>query len=191
MDSLVYTLLNNALAVTVMAVVVVSLSWIFRRPAVTHCLWLIVILKLITPPLVPLSLSVGFFIPPIESSRASMYADHATGFPTHVETPSRVVANESSQFTDDLLAAVNSPRLVDDELDLGGALGDQLASGPVKTEPSTPLPNLCLEVGARRISRHPGRRTRLVDARDGASHSISAPADARSTRVTRVAITCE
>ena len=49
MDSLVYTLLNNALAVTVMAAVVVSLSWIFRRPAVTHCLWLIVILKLIAP----------------------------------------------------------------------------------------------------------------------------------------------
>jgi beta-lactamase regulating signal transducer with metallopeptidase domain len=133
MDSLVFTLLNNALAVTVMAVVVVSLAWIFRRPAVTHCLWLIVLLKLISPPLMPISLPVGSFIPPIESSRAPLTVDHASGFPTQVEVLSNLVLDERPQRTDDVLSAVESPRVTDDEPVLTGADDNQVASGPLET----------------------------------------------------------
>jgi beta-lactamase regulating signal transducer with metallopeptidase domain len=133
MDSLVYTLLNNALAVTVMAVVVVSLAWIFRRPAVTHCLWLIVLLKLIAPPLMPISLPVGSFIPPIESSRAPLEVDHASGSPTQVEVLSSLVLDERSQRTDDVLSAVESPRVADDEPALTAAGDNQVASGALET----------------------------------------------------------
>ena len=126
MDSLVYTLLNDALAVTVMAVVVVSLAWIFRRPAVTHCLWLIVMLKLIAPPLMPISLPVGSFFPPIESSPAPLEVDHASGSPTQVEALPSLVLDESPQRTDDAWSAAELPRVADDEPALTGADDNQV-----------------------------------------------------------------
>jgi hypothetical protein len=56
MESFVHTLLSNALAATVLAVVATCLARACRRPAVTHSLWLLVMIKLITPPLVPIAL---------------------------------------------------------------------------------------------------------------------------------------
>jgi beta-lactamase regulating signal transducer with metallopeptidase domain len=56
MESFVHTLLSNALAATVLAVVATCLARACRRPAVTHSLWLLVMVKLITPPLVPIAL---------------------------------------------------------------------------------------------------------------------------------------
>ena len=133
MDSLVYTLLNNALAVTFLAVVVVSLAWIFRRPAVTHSLWLIVMLKLIAPPLMPISLPVGAFISPIESSPAPSNVDHDSSLSSHVDALSSVVLDESPQRPDDVLSAVESPRVADDEPALRGARENQVASDPLET----------------------------------------------------------
>ena len=48
--------LNNALSATFLAVVVACLGRIFvRRPAVLHCLWFLVLLKLVSPPLYQVS----------------------------------------------------------------------------------------------------------------------------------------
>jgi beta-lactamase regulating signal transducer with metallopeptidase domain len=44
--------LTNALMATLLAVLVACFRLVCRRPAVLHCLWLLVLLKLITPPLV-------------------------------------------------------------------------------------------------------------------------------------------
>ena len=55
MESLVHILLGNALAATFLAVVALGVGRICRRPALTHSLWLIVLLKLVTPPLMPVS----------------------------------------------------------------------------------------------------------------------------------------
>jgi beta-lactamase regulating signal transducer with metallopeptidase domain len=59
MESLVHTLLSNALAAMILAVAAALLGRTCRRPALTHSLWLLVLLKLITPPLVPVPLPVA------------------------------------------------------------------------------------------------------------------------------------
>jgi bla regulator protein BlaR1 len=56
MESLMHTLFSNALAATVLAVVATCLARTCRRPALTHSLWLLVMVKLITPPFVPIGL---------------------------------------------------------------------------------------------------------------------------------------
>src|SRR5499425_77416 len=54
MQSLVETALSNALVASLLAVLAFVVSrW--RRPALAHALWLLVLLKLVTPPLVPVA----------------------------------------------------------------------------------------------------------------------------------------
>lgn len=84
-DSLVHTLLGNALAATFMAVLAAGLAWMFRRPALTHSVWLVVILKLVTPPFVTVSLPVASLNPPIESSRERLPVTHDAGLNTGSE----------------------------------------------------------------------------------------------------------
>src|SRR5262245_60623756 len=48
--------LSNALAATLLAAAALVVSGLCRRPAVVHGLWLLVLLKLITPPLVSIPL---------------------------------------------------------------------------------------------------------------------------------------
>ena len=52
MTSFVETGLGNALVALVLAVVALVVGLVCRRPAVVHALWLLVLLKLVTPPLV-------------------------------------------------------------------------------------------------------------------------------------------
>jgi len=51
MDALFQTALSNALLVTAVAPVVWAITKLTRKPALTHALWLVVLLKLIVPPL--------------------------------------------------------------------------------------------------------------------------------------------
>src|SRR5437667_11532389 len=52
METIVRAGLSNAVAATVLALVVACLARpLARRPAVLHCLWFLVLLKLVTPPL--------------------------------------------------------------------------------------------------------------------------------------------
>ncbi|HEY1859809.1 MAG TPA: M56 family metallopeptidase, partial [Gemmataceae bacterium] len=46
--------LSNAALAAILALPVAAISRLCRRPALTHSLWLLVLLKLVTPPLVPL-----------------------------------------------------------------------------------------------------------------------------------------
>jgi beta-lactamase regulating signal transducer with metallopeptidase domain len=55
-NTLVYTGLSNALLATVLAFVAAAVGRVCRRPALVHGLWLLVLLKLLTPPLVALPL---------------------------------------------------------------------------------------------------------------------------------------
>ena len=64
MESLVHAMLSNALAATVLAIFVAALGRVCRRPALIHGLWLVVMLKLVTPPLVPVSLPMGLELLP-------------------------------------------------------------------------------------------------------------------------------
>jgi bla regulator protein blaR1 len=65
-ETLLHAALNNAVSAAILALVVACLARVLaRRPAVLHCLWLLVLVKLVTPPLYqvsipwPESLSVG------------------------------------------------------------------------------------------------------------------------------------
>src|SRR5436309_13587569 len=51
-------MLGNAAAAAVLAVLAAALSYFVRAPAVRHAAWLLVPLKLVTPPLVSLPLPV-------------------------------------------------------------------------------------------------------------------------------------
>src|SRR6516225_5108600 len=55
MDLVLYVGCTNAAFATVLAGVAALAGWSGRRPALAHALWLLVLLKLITPPLFPLS----------------------------------------------------------------------------------------------------------------------------------------
>jgi hypothetical protein len=50
-EAILRVALSNTLLAAVLALAAMAVSRIFRRPAVSHALWLIVLLKLITPPL--------------------------------------------------------------------------------------------------------------------------------------------
>jgi bla regulator protein BlaR1 len=52
MESLLSIGLTNALVAVVLALLAFVVDRIFRRPAISHCFWLLVLLKLVTPPLV-------------------------------------------------------------------------------------------------------------------------------------------
>ncbi|HMF12423.1 MAG TPA: M56 family metallopeptidase, partial [Gemmataceae bacterium] len=70
MQSLVEIGLSNALVASVLAVLAFTVSrW--RRPALAHGLWLLVLLKLVTPPLVPIYLPPLYTEPTSNESRAS------------------------------------------------------------------------------------------------------------------------
>ena len=60
MNSLLEIGLNNALVASLLALPVAGLAAVCRRPALAHSLWLLVLVKLVTPPLVliPLPWSV-------------------------------------------------------------------------------------------------------------------------------------
>lgn len=56
MERLVHYALSNAVAATVLAVLPAVAGRMLRRPALTHALWLLVLLKLFTPPLFSVAL---------------------------------------------------------------------------------------------------------------------------------------
>jgi beta-lactamase regulating signal transducer with metallopeptidase domain len=51
-NDLVNISVSNAVAATILALIALVLGAVYRRPAVVHGLWLLVLLKLVTPPLV-------------------------------------------------------------------------------------------------------------------------------------------
>src|SRR5271165_1990488 len=59
MESLVNALLSNALVATGLALAPLVLSRFGRSPALVHSLWLIVLLKLVTPPFVQVPLAIS------------------------------------------------------------------------------------------------------------------------------------
>ena len=54
METILHTGLSNAVVASALALVAVLVGYFYRRPALIHGLWLLVLLKLLTPPLVPI-----------------------------------------------------------------------------------------------------------------------------------------
>ena len=51
MDALEQVILSNAVMATVLALLASTVGLVCRRPALVHSLWLLVLIKLITPPI--------------------------------------------------------------------------------------------------------------------------------------------
>jgi bla regulator protein blaR1 len=64
MESLVHAMLSNAVAAAILVVLVAMIGRTCHRPALIHALCLVVMLKLVTPPLVPVSLPVELDLAP-------------------------------------------------------------------------------------------------------------------------------
>ena len=78
MHTLVQIGLTNAALATILALIVVGLTRFIRSPALVHTLWLLVLVKLITPPLV--ELPVTFFDPrTAESPAVATQSDEPLG----------------------------------------------------------------------------------------------------------------
>jgi beta-lactamase regulating signal transducer with metallopeptidase domain len=67
MLTLWHLLCSNILVAAVLAVLAAGLSALCRRPALTHGLWLLVLLKLVTPPLVPVTVVLPASTAPAEA----------------------------------------------------------------------------------------------------------------------------
>ena len=141
MESLVHILLSNALTAAVMAIVVLAVGRISRPPALTHSLWLVVMLKLVTPPLVPVPLPVANIFSAIGSSPAVAHVDHgaivAAQFESLVECDEY---EDTARPSDDLFVRAQSGP-AKSESDFSGTAvnqqssdvqhkGTQTASGP-------------------------------------------------------------
>ncbi|MBV8488349.1 MAG: hypothetical protein JO161_08720, partial [Planctomycetaceae bacterium] len=59
MESLVHIMLSNALVATALAIVPLVVRRLVHSPALEHTLWLLVLLKLITPPVFPIPVAIA------------------------------------------------------------------------------------------------------------------------------------
>lgn len=76
METLLQIVLSNAIVASVLALIAVSVSRLTRRPALAHALWLLVLIKLFTPPLV----SVPVHWPRTSEKRVEQRADPQPAF---------------------------------------------------------------------------------------------------------------
>lgn len=70
MNAFLEMALSNAVMASLMALAVFGLSRFCRRPALIHSLWILVLVKLITPPLLPIPITVSWLDRPAETPGA-------------------------------------------------------------------------------------------------------------------------
>jgi beta-lactamase regulating signal transducer with metallopeptidase domain len=126
MPTILEIALSNAAVATVLALLAAGIAKVYRRPALTHCLWLLVLLKLVTPPLIPVRTS---WTMPDHSKADTVGIDSGNDF-------GEITGNDGNQFSDESIDLATSPerqrRALDDrpslELRVGGAEPDSLIS---------------------------------------------------------------
>jgi hypothetical protein len=76
-DTLEQVVLGNAVAATVLALLASAVGLVCRRPALVHSLWLLVLIKLITPPIWQVELFQLPTSPARETAEASVSPIHS------------------------------------------------------------------------------------------------------------------
>ncbi len=89
MESLLRIGASNALAACALALLAAAAGRFCRRPAVVHSLWLIVLLKLVTPPVLPIRLLPSFQASPAAPVSLTVAADPGATSPPAQADPSR------------------------------------------------------------------------------------------------------
>ena len=92
MHPLAEAMLSNVVIATLLAAIAAGVGCFVRRPPVIYALWLLVLLKLVTPPLV--RIPVGF-LPhrPIERSTAGTNGSHRSG-PVSIAESTKTIGGE-------------------------------------------------------------------------------------------------
>ncbi len=135
MDTFFQTVVSNAVLATILAVVVATATRFVRRPEVVYWLWVLVLLKLVTPPIVHLPFSFG-----VEEEVA--LAGNET---TDIDIPStgynsdREARQDTASPFEMVPEAVTAEPTVHDEA--LPARAELEASGPTKPTPATTVDN--------------------------------------------------
>jgi beta-lactamase regulating signal transducer with metallopeptidase domain len=103
MDWLVQIGVGNALTAAALAVPASLVGWFGRRPALTHALWLLVLIKLLTPPLYPLH--VDWFAA-VSANRESVSATIPSG---ETDTFAQHSSDDSIEDVQPILATSIAP----------------------------------------------------------------------------------
>src|SRR5262245_51575056 len=90
MESLLTVGLVNVVLAALLALVVLVLSRVFRRPALLHALWLLVLLNFLAPPLVPLPVLPAEPAPVVEIPAPGREMEIARRFIEEVQPPRKV-----------------------------------------------------------------------------------------------------
>jgi len=137
MESLVNALLSNALVATGLALAPLVVSRFGRPPALVHSLWLVVLLKLVTPPLVQVPLAISSTAPQV---RPPGTADVSSGLtlaarPDRQELPARLVQDDSEPTEWDGTAQSMDPTVPAGGTELGETGGGlRFAAAAYETE---------------------------------------------------------
>lgn len=126
MDDLLSIAVSNAVAATVLAVAAIAVGAVYRRPALVHGLWLLVLLKLVTPPLL--------FIPVAWPAAAEMPAEVAViqEEPTIAPAGGSSEARPTLQLPEQPAAAAEQPAGEDE------FVGEE--APPIAEEAAIPVP---------------------------------------------------
>ena len=144
METLLHAALSNALVITILAPMVSLLGRVSRRPALVHSLWLLVLLKLFTPPLWPVSLSglVSFAGADVRSSSSlpemEFSADPGSALSSFPEGSSNSVLEETVTATAPVAGAFGATSIIPETA--ASRLTLSKASAPGAKRPSLPLP---------------------------------------------------
>jgi hypothetical protein len=136
LNTLVAVVLGNAVVASLFALGVVLLARWYHKPALLHGLWVVVLLKLITPPMftIPVPVQMSGLVPLEQNSEAKPVDAFPDPQPTAFPTILRVPLKQSRNVTPDptiVIEAASEP-----ELELpGGKIGEQdpLAIFPAET----------------------------------------------------------
>lgn len=110
MSDLLNIAVSNAVAATVLALLVLAVGAVYRRPALRHALWLLVLLKLVTPPLLFLPVSWPTADEPVPQEIDVVREEPTIASPLAVEELEAVVIVPVAGETDfSSVGAIGSP----------------------------------------------------------------------------------
>src|SRR5271157_6008186 len=137
MESLVNALLSNALVATGLALAPLVVSRFGRSPALVHSLWLVVLLKLVTPPLVQVPLAISSTAPQVRPPGTADVSSRLTlaARPDRREVPARLVQDDSEPTEWDGTAQSMDPTVPAGGTELGETGGGlRFAAAACETE---------------------------------------------------------
>src|SRR6478609_7513979 len=105
---LISTGLTNAVLATVLALVALVVSRLVRSPVLTHLLWIVVLLKLLTPPIIQVPVGFRLTLLPDYATHVAAITDSTDELPTDQSMPAIAAPTDGSKA--DAANVSSSPR---------------------------------------------------------------------------------